>query len=95
MKRVMTEPENRTESFVVRIWLERREIADALPEWRGVIEHVGSGHRKYILDLDCIVIFMAEYMREWGVKPRSWAWIRKRFYRMNPSRLFKRGLRRR
>ena len=55
----MEQPDNHTESFVVRIWLERREIADALPEWRGVGEHVATGKRKYILNVDSIVIFIA------------------------------------
>ncbi len=72
----------RTESFVVRIWLEPREIANAQVEWRGVIEHVASGKRQYVLDLDTIVIFMAEYMQEWGVKPRSWLIARERIRRL-------------
>lgn len=74
----MIQPEHCTESFVVRVWLERREIADALPEWRGVIEHVASGKRQYILDLDMVVLFMAEYMHGWGVKSQSWVLIRQK-----------------
>lgn len=70
----MTQPENHSESFIVRVWLERREIAGALPIWRGVIEHVGSGKRQYVLELDTIVLFMAEYISHWGVKPNSWIW---------------------
>jgi hypothetical protein len=77
----MTQPEHRTESFVVRVWLERREIVDALPVWRGVIEHVASGKRQYILDLDMVVHFMAEYMHGWGGKPQLWVVIWKKFQR--------------
>ena len=87
----MIQPEHLTESFVVRIWLEPREIADAQPEWRGVIEHVASGKRKYILDLDNIVVFMAEYMQGWGVKPKSWALLRQQMRCFQLRHLFKRG----
>lgn len=79
----MIEPENRTEAFVVRVWLERREIADAPPQWRGVVEHVTSGKRKYFIDLDTIVLFMAEYMRGWGVKPKSWVVLRQKLCRFS------------
>ena len=88
---MMEQPDNHTESFVVRIWLERREIADALPEWRGVVEHVATGKRKYILNLDSIVIFMAEYMQGWGVKPRSWILLCEKLRRFRPHNLRKRS----
>lgn len=72
---------------MVRIWLERREIPNALPEWRGVIEHVASGKQRYILDLDTIVIFMAEYMHEWGVEPKSWVLTRRKYrHLLGPER---------
>lgn len=88
----MNQPENSTESFVVRVWLERRELTDAPPQWRGVVEHVGSGKRKYFLDLDTIVLFMAEYMRGWGVKPKSWVVVRQQLCRFSLLDLVKRGL---
>lgn len=55
--------------FIVRIWYERREIADAKPEWRGVIEHVPSGERRYLKDLEAISAFIAPYLNQMGVKP--------------------------
>ena len=77
--RAMTQPEHRTESFVVRVWLERREIVDALPVWRGVIEHVASGKRQYILDLESVELFMEEYMHGWGVKTQAQLVPREKF----------------
>ena len=42
-------------AFVVKIWLEQREIAGAAPEWRGRIDHVQSESRRYFRDLASIV----------------------------------------
>lgn len=67
--------------FIVRIWREPREIKDAVPEWRGVIEHVGSGERCYLKELDEIAAFMVPYLEEMGVKPatrwRVWQWLKR------------------
>ena len=49
-------------SFVVRIWLEPREIEGADPEWRGRIEHVESGDRAYFRGLDKMVEFMVGHL---------------------------------
>ena len=87
----MTPLENRTESFVVRIWVERREIADALPVWRGLIEHVGTGKRQYFLDLDSVVLFMVDYMDAWGVKPKSWVLLREKLRKLIPYNLLRRS----
>ena len=90
----MTQPDDRSESFIVRIWLEHREIAGALPVWRGMIEHVTSGKRMYVSDLDHIVVFMADYVRAWGVELKSWALLREKLHRLNPRNLLKRDHRR-
>lgn len=39
--------EEEAHAFIVRIWREPREIDDAASEWRGMIEHVESGERRY------------------------------------------------
>jgi len=57
----MTPFAENTHAFVVRIWREPREISGAKPEWRGVIEHVPSGKRRYMNMLDEIVTFIALY----------------------------------
>jgi hypothetical protein len=59
--------EDNTHVFIVRIWLERREIEGAAAEWRGVIEHVLSGERHYVRDLDDISANIAPILEEMGV----------------------------
>ncbi len=51
-----------TQVFIVRFWREAREIAGAAPEWRGVIEHLSGGERRYMKDLDEITAFIALYV---------------------------------
>ena len=60
--------EDNTHAFVVRVWLEPREIEDAPPEWRGVIEHVPTGERRYLKNLDDIRRFIVSYLENMGVK---------------------------
>ena len=72
----MTSFEERTHTFIVRIWREPREIERAVPEWRGVIEHVPSGERNYLKDLEEILTFMASYLEEMGIRPHRYQRIR-------------------
>jgi hypothetical protein len=53
----MAEPPTRDEHlFVVRVW---RESGSAGPgAWRGSVEHVDSGMRKYFADLDDLRAFI-------------------------------------
>ena len=60
--------EANTHVFIVRIWLERREIANVIPEWRGVVEHVPSGERCYLRDLQEIAACIMPYLKAMGVK---------------------------
>ena len=55
-------------AFIVRIWVEPRELKDAEPIWRGVIEHVGSGERVYFDQLEQIMTHMRSYIEAMGVK---------------------------
>jgi hypothetical protein len=87
----MSEPEHKSLSFIVRIWLERREIAGALPHWRGIVQHVESGRKEYFVDLDSITIFMSRYMEQWGVKPKMWILMRERFPWLSLHNLLKRN----
>jgi len=43
--------EHKTQVFIVRIWCEPREIEGAHGEWRGYLEHVHSGERRYVKSL--------------------------------------------
>ena len=48
-------------TFIVRIWREPREIEGEAAEWRGLIESVGDGRRRYFRRLDELVDFMRIY----------------------------------
>lgn len=54
-------------AFIVRVWLEHREIEAAPVEWRGSIEHVVSGKTKYLTTLDEITEFIRAFFEEMGV----------------------------
>ena len=49
-------------AFVVKLWLERREIEGAEPEWRGRIDHVQSGKRLYFRDIVSISQFIQTFL---------------------------------
>ena len=72
--------EDDAHSFIVRVRLEPRELEGAVSEWRGMIEHVESGERRYLKDLDEITSFIAGYLRKMGVKcsgaGKSRKWIK-------------------
>jgi len=53
--------------FVVRIWREPREIPGASPQWRGVIERMSGGERRYVKDVDEISAFIAPYLERMGI----------------------------
>lgn len=54
--------------FIVRIWIEPREIAGAVVEWRGVIEHLPTQERRYLNDLAVIANFITPYLDGMGVQ---------------------------
>lgn len=60
--------EDNTHAFVIRVWLEPREIEDAQPEWRGVIEHIPTGERRYLRNLNDLTSFITSYLERMGVK---------------------------
>lgn len=55
-------------AFIIRVWLEPREIEGERPEWRGTVEHVLSGERRSVHKMEEVVAFIASYMQDWGVK---------------------------
>ena len=67
-----------THSFIVRIWLEPRELDGAEPEWRGEIEHVVSGERRGLKNLDEITPFMAHFLEKMDVNISGYHKSRKR-----------------
>ncbi len=54
--------------FIVRIWCEPREIEGKLPEWRGEIENVHSGERRYLKNLAEITPFIKPFLEKMGVR---------------------------
>ena len=52
-----------TYTFIVRLWCEPREIEGAMPEWRGSVEIVPTGERKYVTDLAQITDVIAAHLR--------------------------------
>jgi hypothetical protein len=72
-----------TNSFVVRIWQEPREIVDELPDWRGWVEHVQSGERTYFRDMEESAAFIASHvdrdtqrsLRLKRVSDELWKWV--------------------
>jgi predicted AAA+ superfamily ATPase len=49
-------------AFIVKLWLERREIEGTKPEWRGRIDHVQSGRRVYFRDIVGITHFIQAFL---------------------------------
>ena len=43
--------EEKTHTFIVRLWCEPREAEGATPEWRGSVEIVPTGERQFVQDL--------------------------------------------
>lgn len=66
--------EDRTASFIVRIWCEPNELGAASGEWRGSIEHVPSGRRGFFRDLGAIGQFMKPYLEQLGIDISSRFW---------------------
>jgi len=60
--------EDFTHAFIVRFWLEPREIEDAMPIWRGMIKHVPSGRRIYLENFDEIIPFIESNLNSVSVK---------------------------
>lgn len=65
-----------THVFIVRIWREPRELPGAQPVWRGSIEHLPTNARRYFVDLDDIVDFIAPYLETMGVRSAGRRWGR-------------------
>ena len=62
-----------TDTFIVRFRLETRELKNAEPVWRGVIEHVEAEYGKkderpvYFDHLDELSSYFAKYLKKIGI----------------------------
>lgn len=54
--------EDHTQAFIVRFWLEPREMQGERPLWRGAIEHVHSGRKLFLKSLDQVTAFIEAYL---------------------------------
>lgn len=62
----MTSKQEKYASFLVRIWEEPRERRNEVPEWRGSVEHVQTGQKRYFIDADTLVHFIGEVVGDWN-----------------------------
>jgi hypothetical protein len=62
----MSSLDERSHTFVVRIWEERRDVEDALPTWRGRVDDVRTGVRRYFTKLEDLVAYLSQ---ESGMEP--------------------------
>jgi hypothetical protein len=67
----VNQDQDTSHSFIARFWLEPREIKDAKPIWRGVVEHVASGQRRYLEDLDEVKAFITVHLQDTGIWPHE------------------------
>jgi hypothetical protein len=56
----MSSLDERSHTFVVRIWEERRDVADAAPTWRGRVDDVRTGVRRYFTTLEDLVNYLSQ-----------------------------------
>lgn len=61
---LMTEFEAEAHSFVVRLWTEGQGATEAEAEWRGWIEHVQNGQRRYFRDTAEIGHIVASHLTD-------------------------------
>lgn len=60
---LMATRETTKHTFLVRIWHEPREIAEAPPVLRGTVEHIPSGTRQSFADLQSLCAFLDRFVR--------------------------------
>jgi hypothetical protein len=55
----MSSLDERSHTFVVRIWEERRDLDNATPTWRGRVDEVRTGSRRYFTTLEDLVTYLS------------------------------------
>ena len=51
--------DERSHTFVIRIWQERRDVSDAPPIWRGRVDDVRAGSRAYFTSLQQLMDYLS------------------------------------
>ena len=60
--------EDKTLSFIVKIWLEQTAEEAGQTIWRGHITHVPSGARRHVQTKEALIEFIDVYLAEMGVE---------------------------
>lgn len=60
----MNQFEANAQSFIVRLWCEHEDVTGHPQKWRGHIDHVPSGARRYFQELSAISQIIAEFVDE-------------------------------
>jgi len=63
----MSSLDERSHTYVVRIWEERRDVADAPSTWRGRVDDVRTGVRRYFTTLDDLVAYLSSQSGQSGM----------------------------
>jgi hypothetical protein len=63
MEGVIESLEFRTQSFVIKVWIDEPD-EDCRMKWRGRITHVPSGDSRYVTNLAEITSFIAAYLEK-------------------------------
>ncbi|MFN0148888.1 MAG: hypothetical protein ACKVT1_20480 [Dehalococcoidia bacterium] len=65
-------PNARSHAFVVRLWIEETGRRGGTT-WRGHITHVASQEKRYLREIDDLVLFVMPYLQRVGVRfNRCW-----------------------
>jgi hypothetical protein len=59
-------------AFMLRLWIERREVGGAPPRVRGWVQHLASGAERHVSDVDQLVDFAADCLPDAADSVRRW-----------------------
>lgn len=67
--------------FVIRVWQEPREIHNAVPIWRFMVEYVPTGDKCYLNDCKGILTFISSHVEGLGTRPSFYSRLIRRLKR--------------
>ena len=59
---IMPRYDEKSEVFIVRLWVEPRELTGAPPIWRGELEHIASHQRAFFQELNKLLELLQPYL---------------------------------
>ena len=69
--------ESKTQSFIIKVWIEETAVESGSAVWRGHITHVPTGKRKYLKKSNEILNFINPYLDGMGVTPSIFRRVKK------------------